>query len=277
VKHAFAIALALLSPNAALAQPPDQATLEDLSVPDWLSGGPLGAFVALVVMLVALFAVRRGRELLPARGIGPAALRVFEIGLRFVVFLVGVAFFARLLDPLFGDSYRYVLLATALAVGWSVRDVLPDVAGAVVLFFERRVRPGVWVSGNGFEGVVESRGLRSVWIRHASGDRIGVPNRHLLGSALRVQESLGSVHDASVRLPAGVPAAIARRALVDAVLTSPQVSAKAPPVIRRSGTDPTLWHVRAHLIDGRFAARFEGEILERAEEILEARSREVAS
>jgi hypothetical protein len=80
------------------------------------------------------------------------------------------------------------------------------------------------------------------------------------------------VHDASVRLPANVPAAVARRALLDAVLTSPQVSAKEPPIVRRSGTDPTLWHVRAHLVDVRLGPRFEGEILERAEEILEGRA-----
>lgn len=256
----------------ASAQEPIDTHLEELVVPEWLSGGPIGTLVILVITVVALVAARRARAYLPARGWAPATLRATDIALRFIVFLAAVALAAALFDPLFGGSFRYVFLAAALAVGWSVRDLLPDLAASVVLFFERRVKPGVWLSGGGFEGTVETRGLRSVWIREANGDRVCVPNRQLLGGALRLQESAGSVHDASVRLPASVPAAIARRALLDAVLTSPQVSAKEPPIIRRSGTDPTLWHVRAHLVDVRLGPRFEGEILERAEEILEARA-----
>jgi hypothetical protein len=127
----------------------------------------------------------------------------------------------------------------------------------------------VWVTAAGHSGIVEARGLRAVWVRDGLGHRIGLPNRLFLTEAV-VSQTGGAFHDVSLRFAASrVPAARVRRALHDAVLTSPWVQPDAAVIIRRDGTDPTVWHVRARLLDVAFAVSFEGDLLERAEEMLE--------
>jgi len=223
----------------------------------------------LLALAILTWIARRLREVLPDGGVLPRTLRLLHIGFRLGVFLVGMAIAAAIVEPAFGSAFPWVLLAVAAAIGWSLRDVLPDLSAFVVLVFERRVRCGVWISGESFAGVVERRGLRAVWLRDGMGHRIAVPNRLLLGAPVLSQLDEGPVHDVTLRFMSGHSAARERRALSDAVLTSPWARADGRTVIRRDGSQPELWHVRAELIDLRFAMQFEGDLLERAEDILD--------
>ncbi|MGB5349322.1 MAG: hypothetical protein WBN10_06950, partial [Polyangiales bacterium] len=57
-------------------------------------------------------------------------------------------------------------------------------------------------------------------------------------------------------------------ALTDAILSSPWVLAGATPVVLRDPADPNLWRVRTKLLEPRFSVHFEGELLERVEDLL---------
>ena len=71
-------------------------------------------------------------------------------------------------------------------------------------------------------------------------------------------------------MESGRPAREVRRALVEAAISSPWVRSDERPTARQDGSDPRLWRVRAQLLEMRFAERFEGDLLERTEDVLAA-------
>jgi hypothetical protein len=247
-------------------------TLPDVA--GWVSAIPevpgslLAMFAVAILALVLAGAARRAREALPPEGLIPLAVAIAHLLLQLLVVLTVLAIGARLLPASLEPVVPWVLVGAAIAVGWSAREILPDVVGALVIAFERRVRPGTWVAGPDFAGLVERRGIRAVWIRDGHGNRLAVPNRHVVGTTVTFQLGAGPVHEVTVRLRTTRPPRLVREALHEATLISPWVRPEASPQIRQDGRDPELWHVRAHLLEMRFAALFEGDLLERAEEAL---------
>jgi len=251
------------------AQTADRTT--DAGILEELPGRPgVALLVALLVFaVVASVGLRRLREALPDKGVIPRAVGASRFLLRLVAFGIVLVLGWRAARPWLGTPIVWVLLAVVVVAAWSARDLLADLVAWLVVTSERRVRPGIWLSGNGFSGLVESRGLRAVWLRDGLGHRIAVPNRMLLGGPVVSQVTAGPVHDVTLRMaPRGRPSAAIRQALRDAVLTSPWVRPDTSTVVRRDGTDPQVWHIRARLLDVRHAIRFEGDLLERAEEFL---------
>ena len=72
----------------------------------------------------------------------------------------------------------------------------------------------------------------------------------------------------SFRVHSDRPAAVIRRAVCDAVLTSPWVPPLSPPEVSRDADDPCRWHVRTRLLAACYARPFQGQLLERVEDIL---------
>ena len=75
-------------------------------------------------------------------------------------------------------------------------------------------------------------------------------------------------HEVVVRLEGYLDASRVRLALTDAILSSPWVLAGATPVVLRDPADPVVWRVRSKLLEPRFSVHFEGELLERVEDLL---------
>jgi hypothetical protein len=225
--------------------------------------------LALVVaVLLASELVRRARARLPSTGLVPRALAWLHIGGRSVLVLLVLSTVPRLLPSALSPLLPWMLVAAAAAVGWSVRDVLADVVAGLVLGLERRLTPGTWVSCGPHEGVIERHSLRAVWLVDAQGQRVAVPHRVLLASPVVTHAGRRAEHELALRVPRAAGAAQIRRALVDAVLTSPWVRPEVRPLVRRDGLETDVWHVRAELLDARFAPAYEGELLERVEELL---------
>ena len=162
----------------------------------------------------------------------------------------------------------WTLAVFALVVGWSVRDLFADLVAGVVLAAERRVKKGMWVSGDGFQGTVEGRSLRATWLRDGQGHRITVPNRAMVGAPMVYDAGADAEHEVAVRLEGYRDAGKVRMALTDAILSSPWVLAGASPVVLRDPADPIVWRVRTKLLEPRFSVHFEGELLERVEDLL---------
>lgn len=229
--------------------------------------------VALVLLaLLGTALVQRTRDVLPATGVVPRTLAAFHFALRLLVLFTVLALVARLLPSWIGPALPWVLLAAAAALGWSTRDLLPDFVAGLVLLLERKLRRGVWVATDGCAGKIERIGLRATWLRDSRGFRVAVPNRRLLVAPVASVSAVGVEHEVSLRIATEVPAAKIRQALFDAVLLSPWVPPDASPMISRDTDQPSTWRVRSRLLDMNYAARFEGSLLERTEEILEGLS-----
>ncbi|MBO6940972.1 MAG: mechanosensitive ion channel [Deltaproteobacteria bacterium] len=230
------------------------------------------ALLLMVVLLAALAAValRRVRERLEPTGLLPTLLALLHLALRLIAVAFALALLIRVLPP----RATLVMLLTfggvAIAIGWSARDVLPDLVAGFLLVFERRIRGGMWLVGDGFSGQVRRVGVRSTLLIDVMGRQLEVPNRHLVRSPLTSDASGEQEHEVLVRFEREAPAEQIRAALRDAVLASPWVLPGSEAVVLRDPDEPWLWRVRGHLLDPTLVARFEGDLLERAEEILAA-------
>jgi small-conductance mechanosensitive channel len=224
-------------------------------------------FLTLLGVGVVLFVAERARSWITTN----IPLRRVLGALVFVLRLVGLGLLLAVvleLVPGGQDWILWTLLALALVVGWSVRDLFADVVAGGILAAERRVKRGMWVSGEGFQGTVEGRSLRATWLRDGQGHRLTVPNRAMVGAPMVYDAGADAEHEVVVRLEGYDDAGKVRMALTDAILSSPWVLAGATPVVLRDPADPVVWRVRTKLLEPRFSAHFEGELLERVEDLL---------
>ncbi len=231
------------------------------------SGNLWGILLWFILAAVAATGIRRVRENFPSDGLIPNVLALVHVGLRLVVIALALAFIVRALPPRLSLVMLLAFAGLAVAIGWSLRDVMPDLVASLVIAFERRIRRGVWVSGQGFAGHVERLGLRAALLYDTHGNRVMVPNREIVRAP--VTAGVGDhARELEVEVRIAGPAEEVRAALRDAVLTSPWVHPDAKPVVLRDPADPERWRVRGRLLEASFGARFEGELLERAEALL---------
>ncbi len=224
-------------------------------------------FLTLLGVGLTLFATERARSWIKTNIALTRALSVTAFLLR----LAGAGLVVAIVLQLIPDGQDWILwalLVLLVVVGWSVRDLFADLVAGAVLAAERRVKKGVWVSGNGFQGTVEGRSLRATWLRDGQGHRLTVPNRALVGTPMVYDAGADAEHEVVVRLEGYEDAGKVRLALADAILSSPWVLAGANPVVLRDPADPVVWRVRTKLLEPRFSVHFEGELLERVEDLL---------
>ncbi len=231
-------------------------------------GGLLGLILGLAFAVFLTVLLRRTRERLAARGLLPSLFAFLHLAARLLVIAICVAFVVRFLPPRLSLVVLLVFAGVALAIGWSTRDFLPDLMAGIMLVFERRIRPGMWLAGPGFAGQVERVGFRAAVLRDAHGCEVNVPNRALVTAPLSSDAHREREHDVTLRIDEETPAKIVRQCIVDAVLSSPWVAPGHRPLVFRDPDEPWLWRVRARLLKPQFGVRFEGELLERTEAAL---------
>jgi hypothetical protein len=242
-------------------------------LPDPPSRGLRPAVMFGLLALVSSLAVPAGRSaadgLLP-NGVFPRALRWLEVAARILTVVAVIGLALALIPERLAPAVPWMAVAAAAALGWSARDVLPDLVAWVFLAAEGRLRAGTWVEGDGFEGRVSSLRPRATWVVDPRGRFVWVPNRRLIGDAVRTD---GAHPEAivTVAAPDGVAAEDTRRALREAVLLSPWVAPGARPEIAWDSAAPGRWTVRVRLLDLRFRDRFAGTLPERVQEVLEGR------
>jgi hypothetical protein len=224
-------------------------------------------FLVLVGIAVSLLVIMRIRSWVSANVALHRTLGVVALLLRFAGAGVLIGIVLKLV-PDGQDWILWALVALALVIGWSIRDLFADIIAGAVLAAERRVKKGVWVSGDGFQGTVEGRTLRATWLRDGQGHRLTVPNRAMVGAPMVYDAGVDAEHEVVVRLEGYQDASKVRMALTDAILSSPWVLAGANPVVLRDPADPVVWRVRTKLLEPRFSVHFEGELLERVEDLL---------
>ena len=232
----------------------------------------LGVGEGLALLVVAALAgsiahiTQRLRAELAPKGLLPSVLTTINRLVRGVVVLALVGALFSVLPRVAQQLVPLVLLAMAVAIGWSSRDILQDLVAWIALAIERRLKPGLWISTSTASGTIQSMSLRVTWVRDASGRSIAIPNRMLMHHPVITQRSTWPMVEAVVQVPGNSPQQQVRKALEEAVLVSPW-AAPLPPerIIQESGQ----WRVRAHVLESRFAYDFEKGLASRVTKLLQ--------
>jgi len=215
---------------------------------------------------VASVAARRTRHQL-RHGVLSTLLRGADTTGRVLLVFAGLALLTQLLPEPLLPALPWAVVGGALAVGWSLRDALPDLVAWTLLATERAIHRGQWVRGQGFAGQVEQVGLRATRLSDARGQRLIVPNRLLIQGTVRTDNDCWYVAEIDLTLP-DTPPEEARRAIARACMLSPWVAPGADVQVRWDPTEPSRWSLRVQLLEGGFADAFRGAIRERVEELL---------
>ena len=112
--------------------------------------------------------------------------------------LLAVSAFVALRPAPLANVPTFVVIGAALAVGWSLREALPDLISWGFVIAEGRIKPGIWLRSSDFEGRVEAVNLRTTTVVEPRGERTIVPNRALLTDTVR--SSPQAFTQATVRL-----------------------------------------------------------------------------
>jgi len=234
--------------------------------------GMSGALSALALALLAAgtaLAASWTRRLLRSSGVLPAALAVAEtVGKTIAVAAVFLALVA-LVPATLVPAVPWVVVAAALALGWSLRDALPDLVARILMLMEDRFHVGQWIHAERFSGRIETVRLRATTLLDDRGQHTVVPNRLLLSQAIRAGEERWPEVEVSLSLP-GVPAEQARSALWEAALNAPWIAPDGQPEIGQDPLDHSRWVLRLRLLDSRFRDPFEGTLPERVAQSLAA-------
>ncbi len=240
--------------------------LAELPVQSFLGG--LGLLTITLVLLLLAEMTARLRNGLEPEGLLPRATWALQSLLRLVAVVFGLGAAGALVPQWLSWTIPFAVAGAALALGYiTVRDLLPDAIAGISLWAERRIHEGAWLEGPGFGGVVEHVGFRAIEIRDNQGRRVIVPNRQLLDATV-VEGARFVAHEMDVRVQAERPASQVRQLLLEAVRVSPWVAPGGGTTLVRDASDAQRWRIRARLLDGRFAARFEGALREQVEEAL---------
>lgn len=259
-----------------LSSPPDTTDPWDIAkrvFPVFATDRQSSVVLYLLLLLLgagASFVLGSARRGLARRGLLPRTLTALQVLVRLAIVVFAIGLFARWLPASVWPAMPWIVLAAAVAIGWSSRDVLPDLLAGLVIVIERRVHPGNWVWGKDFAGEVESLGVRAAKLRDEHGRIIAVPNRAIIAAPVMADTERWPVAEVLVRAPEGRSADEVRQALMDAALLSPWRALDQPPRVMRRASDPQLWHVRVRLLEARFSQRFETMLIDHVEQILGA-------
>ena len=178
---------------------------------------------------------------------------------------------SALLPASLAAAIPWAIIAGAVALGWSSRELLLDLLAGIWLALERELKPGQRLWTGEVEGVVLSTGLRALRLRSDDGAEIAVPNWGLLNRPVRAdgarwaaaEGELAFSDASSAPAPREVRAAIERAAR----LTPWLAPGSAIDVDRIA---PGRWRVRARVLAPSHRSRFVEAVQRKAEAILAA-------
>jgi small-conductance mechanosensitive channel len=238
------------------------------STPEHRFGGTLLIGFFLLVMVAAARGLVYARRWLRPVGLLPRVAAFSQTAARAFAVLALLALVAIWLPGFLHPAVPWVILAAALALGWSARELLPDLVAGATIAIERRLRVGQWVRGPGWEGEIVALGARAATLRDPQGRTTLVPNRLVLSAPALVDDARWPAVEIAVHIDARHPADAVRRALLDAALLSPLTPPAPDATVARDPRDPALWRVRLRVREARFARDVEADVAERAAEIL---------
>lgn len=268
-------------PSAPDAEPSPSSDTDELefylqqTLREWLGLVPrdrfswFGLCFLLALAWTGLRFIQRIRQRFSPDGVIPSGLRAMTLTLRLTIFAIVLTLVARLMPSALRPGVLVAVLALCAAVGFGTAWLLlPDLLAGALLLVDSRVRRGEWIVGSGFSGHVERIGPTVTRFRSPQGSVLLVPNRLLARSPIQRGVRRGHFVEVEVRAPVDASSSMLRKAISESVLCSPYVPPDPQLTLTRDPQDPLRWHVRVRLTHARFAAVFQGELLERVEDSL---------
>lgn len=160
----------------------------------------------------------------------------------------------------------FALVALAVSLGWTARDLLADIFAGIVLTVERRIRPGERLEFAEHRGVVNGLGVRSTRLTVDDGRMVSIPNRRLLLDELRIDPDGYAPVVVPVPVHPHLSVGEVRQILQELALLSPYIAPSRPPNVYRDADRRDVWIVEARLVHPRFANAFRGALVELADE-----------
>lgn len=220
---------------------------------------PTGSLAFAFWALLALLAARIVRSTSTATQ-PPVAVPGEDVATRTVraaatVVLSGSLVFAvlALLPPIGVWILVFVLVAAAIATGWTARELLVDIVAAGLLHTEGLLDRNVRLSHESVSGKIHHVGWRSVTLRTADNTLVRIPNRDLLKGAFEVHETPWPMVTIELFLP-GEDGEHARSAIERALSTCAWLAPAPTPRIGTDSVDLDRWLVTVPLIEERFAS-----------------------
>lgn len=242
--------------------------------------GPLGA---LLTALIGLLATGAGRALsqvaerLVPGGLLPRLLLALRVALGVVVVGAITATVLALVPRALLPLAPVALVALAVAAGWWLGSLLPQILAGVALVLDGRARPGLSVqlspddrssaphegpapASGTVRGTVMAVGLLSTTLLRDDGTVTTVPNRRFLESPVRRSAVPWPVVDVQVTLDEAActrwpTLAAQRRAVEELVLVLPWRAPGAPIEVRPTAEGGGRLQVRLHVLDPQFVRR----------------------
>jgi len=191
-----------------------------------------------------------------------------------MVFLVAVVGLAVTVLPVeIQPLLPWMLLAVALAFGWSTRQMLTDVMCGFVLRVNNTMQTGLWVEGREFQGVISHRGLLATTIQTPDGESMRLPNRVLLNTPTTVDLSGRPFIEVGFELPIADEKRL-RNLITQTVLGTPWVATQPDLELIQDGEQPHRWCVRVRVLSPAYFGRIRGMLRQRV--MAELRSGDVA-
>ena len=204
---------------------------------------------------------------LATRGLLPSALKLLVVACRSGALLVAFLGMLHLVPSAWSPAVAYVLVGTALAVGWSVREVVQDVLVGLIFILERSFRTGQRLRFEGVSGTLTRMTFRVTWLRTDEGADIAIPNRRLTSATLELDPEPYAPVSVLLLVPPCRSSVEARNTIRELVLLNPYLAPGEDPQVYRQADDPQRWQVKARLLDARYADRFRGTMVDLVEEV----------
>lgn len=240
----------------------------DATPPGGLGRGVAYAMLALLALLAARGAERLGRRV-ASRGLLPILLgAIIAAGRGSAVGLLALTAFALAPAP-WRWTGPFAIVAFAIALGWSLRDLLADLLAGAILAVERPLQVGDRVETATHQGRVAHLGLRCSRLNLDDGRVLTIPNHQLFASHYEVDPDgyAPVVVPVHVRCPDHLHATWTRQTLEELALLSPYIAPSRPPRAWRDPDRADVWIVRARIIHARYADAFRGALVELADEV----------
>lgn len=232
-----------------------------------------GFWPGLGFIFVALAAIGLGqasgfaKRHLADRGLLPRAATWAQLSFRVLSGIAGLGAVIAWLPPSLQPAVPWMLIAAALALGWSVRDLSQDWAGAFSLMVDGRVRPGQWVSTSAGDGIVQSVTLRTTWINDSTGRKISIPNRLFVREAFVTERGKWPTIELQLEIDPSIGPARVRQTIIEAVAANPWSAPDGLDMVKAT-EHPHMWLLRARLLAGEFSDMFEAALRDHVAERL---------
>ncbi len=202
-----------------------------------------------------------------AHGLLPSTLKLLVVVFRSGALLLAFVGLLHLVPNAWSPAVAYVLVGTALALGWSVREVVQDVVVGLIFTLEHSFQAGQRIRFEGTTGTLQRMTFRVTWLRTDEGADIAIPNHKLTNVTMELDPAPYAPVSVLLLVPACQSSVEARNTIRELVLLNPYLAPGADPQVHRQADDPQRWLVKARLLDARYADRFRGTMVDLVEEV----------